>query len=140
MQIIHLVIRIAGLAQIVLALSTLFVPKVLKWHTELAKVQPLIKHMFWTYAGYIFVINLSFGALSLFAYRDILSSSNLALIVTAFIAAYWISRLLIQFFYFDRSNFPTGTWHKLAEAFLVILFICLSIVYSWAAYVNFKHL
>lgn len=138
METLQQIVRLAGLAQVALAIGSLLVPKVLNWRAELAKVQPLIKQMFWTYAAYIFVINICFGVLSLFAYRDISNGSTLATLVTGFIAAYWISRVLIQFLYFDRSDFPNGNLHKFAEFILVSLFIVLSIVYSWAAYANFN--
>ncbi|MEO6978234.1 MAG: hypothetical protein ABI113_07625 [Mucilaginibacter sp.] len=134
---IQQLICLAGLAQIVLVAGSPFIPKTLGWKVELAKVQPLIKQMFWTYAAYILVINLCFGLLSMFDYRELTGGSNLAIIIDGFIALYWVSRVLIQFFYFDRSNFPAGKWNKLAEVVLVLLFICLSAVYSLAFYINF---
>ncbi len=131
---------IAGLAQIVLVFGSLAIPKVLKWQAELAKVQPLIKQMFWTYAAYILVINLCFGLLSVYCSRQLTDGSELALLVTGFIAVYWISRVAVQFFYFDRTNFPAGIWNKLAEIVLVILFVSLSVTYSQAFYYDYQHL
>ncbi|SEO85744.1 hypothetical protein SAMN05192574_114107 [Mucilaginibacter gossypiicola] len=93
--------------------------------------------MFWTYAAYILVVNLCFGLVSVFCYWELTNGSRLAMLLTAFIAVYWISRVLIQFFYFDREAFPNGLWHKLGEVVLVTLFVFLSIVYSWAAYINY---
>lgn len=136
---IQQILRLVGLAQIVLALGSLAIPQVLKWRAELAKVQPLIKQMFWTYAAYIFVINLCFGLISLFDFDELSNSSHLSILLTAFIAVYWISRVLIQFFYFDRSNFPSGKWNHFAEIVLVTLFVCLSVVYSWVCYANLNH-
>jgi len=129
----------AGLAQITLAIGSLAIPPILNWRVELAKVQPLIKQMFWTYAGYIFVINLSFGLLSLFDFKELTNGSTLAMLVTGFIALYWISRILIQFLYFDRSNFPKGRWKIAAEIVLITLFISLSMVYSLTFYFNYQH-
>jgi len=129
-------IRLAGLAQTGLVVGSIFIPKALGWKGELAKVQPLIKQMFWTYAAYILVINLCFGLLSMFDYRELTNGSNLAIIINGFIAMYWVSRVLIQFFYFDRSNFPAGKWNRLAEVVLVLLFISLSAVYGLAFYFN----
>jgi hypothetical protein len=137
---VYQLLQLAGLAQLALVAGSLAIPKVLKWGTELAKVQQLIKQMFWTYAAYILVINLCFGLISLFAAGDLLNGSRLAMLVTGFIAVYWISRVLIQFFYFDRSSFPAGRLNKIAEVVLVVLFICLSIVYSWTFYLNFQQL
>lgn len=134
-QLINLLV-LAGIAQITLALVSPVIPLILKWRTELVKVQPLIKQMFWVYAGYILVTNLCFGLISAFYVADLTNHSNLAKLLTGFIALYWISRVAVQFFYFERINFPVGKWHKLGEALLVTLFIFLSIVYSFACYFN----
>ncbi len=135
---LQLLIRLAGLAQVVLAIGSLAVPKVLKWRQELAKTAPLIKQMFWVYAGYIFVINLCFGLVSICCTGDLINGSRLAMLLTGFIAVYWVSRVLIQFFYFDRNNFPTGGWHKTGELLLVLVFVFTSLVYSLAVYYNFQ--
>jgi hypothetical protein len=137
---IETLILTAGLAQIVLVIGSLAIPKILNWHGELTKVRPLIKQIFWTYAGYILGINLSFGLLSVFDSRDLTNGSKLAMIITGFIALYWISRILIQFFYFDRTDFPTGKWNKSGEILLTALFIFLSAVYSLAFYANYNHI
>jgi len=137
---IQTLIRVAGLAQIVLVLGSLAIPRILKWQIELAKVQPLLKQMFWTYAAYILVTNLCFGLVSLLAYHELLDGSVLATLVVGFVSVYWISRVLLQFFYFDRKGFPKGRWHKLAEVLLIALFIFLSAVYTLAFYLNYMQL
>jgi membrane associated rhomboid family serine protease len=134
------IVFIAGLGQIALVFGSMAVPKVLGWEAALSSVHPLIRQMFWTYSAYIFTINLCFGLISALDYGDITNGTHLAGLLTGFIAVYWISRVLIQFFYFDRANFPIGKWHKLAEVALVSLFVFLSIVYSTACYYNFSHL
>jgi hypothetical protein len=131
-------IFIAGLAQVALTIGSLIIPRILKWRSELAKVRPLIKQMFWTYATYIFVINVCLGLISIFDFRELAGGSRFAILITGFIAAYWISRVLIQFFYFDRQDFPKGVWNLAGEFLLVALFVFLSVVYSWACYSNFK--
>ncbi|MEO7212755.1 hypothetical protein [Mucilaginibacter sp.] len=131
------ILQLAGLAQIVLAAGSVAIPKVLGWNPELAKVQTLIKQMVWVHGAYILVINLCLGLVSLFAAHELLNGSQLALLLTGFIAVYWVSRVLTQFFYFDRSNFPADKLSKLAEIVLVTLFISLSIIYSWVFYLNF---
>ncbi len=133
-------IFLAGLAQIALVLGSLAIPRILNWKRELMKIQTLIKQMFWTYAAYILFINLSFGLLSVFAYKDLTNGSLLASAICGFIAMYWISRILIQFFYFDRKSFPSGLANRLAEVILVALFLFLSIVYGMAFYYNYQQL
>jgi hypothetical protein len=136
---IQQLIYLAGIAQIALVIGSLAVPAVLNWRTELAKVRPLIKQVFWTYAAYILVINLCFGLVSALDFKELTNGTTLSMLVTGFVAFYWVSRILIQFFYFDRADFPTGKWHKLAEIILVALFIFLSVVYSLACHWNYKH-
>jgi hypothetical protein len=136
---VQLFIRLAGIAQIALVLGSFAIPRILNWRGELAKVQPIIKQMFWTYAAYILVINLCFGLVSVICYWELSDGSTLAMLLTSFIAVYWISRILIQFLYFDRAGFPTGNWHKLGELVLVALFGFLSVLYSWVAYFNYIH-
>lgn len=128
----------AGLAQIGLVVGSLAIPAVLKWKAALRAVPTLIRQMFWTYAAYILVINLSFGLLSVFATKDLTNGSLLACLLSGFIALYWISRILIQFFYFDRKSLPADRWSRLAEVVLIILFLFLSIVYSLAFYFNYE--
>lgn len=130
------ILFLAGIGQLCLAAGSLAVPGLLSWDLELKKVQPLIRQLFLTYAAYIFVINICFGLISVFAYRELMDHSVLASCCTAFIAVYWISRVLVQFLYFDRESFPKGAWHTAGEIVLVTLFIALSIVYSGVLYLN----
>ncbi len=128
-------IVMAGVGQLLLIAASLAIPRVLGWKEETAKLRPLTRQVFWTYAIYIWCTNLSFGLVSL---RPdwLLDRSPLAACVTGFIAAYWTGRVGIQFFYFDRSDAPQGRHVKLAEAVLVTLFVYLTIVYGLALLSN----
>src|SRR5437899_1148525 len=100
-------VRFAGAGQLVLIVASLAIPRVLRWREETAKLRPLTRQVFWTYAIYIWATNLSFGLVSTFAPHWLLDGSGLAGAVTGFITAYWAGRLLIQFTYFDRSDAPS---------------------------------
>ena len=126
-----LLVVLAGAGQLALIVASLAIPFVLRWREELAKLRPLTRQVFWTYSLYIWATNLSFGLVSL---RPgwLLDRSPLAGCVTGFMSAYWVGRILIQFFYFDRSDAPPG-WHvKAAEVALVALFFFLTGVYGLA--------
>ncbi len=120
----------AGVGQLVLAAVSLALPRLLRWGEETAKLRPLTRQVFWTYAAYIWATNLCFGLLSALAPGWLLDQSSLAGAVTAFIAAYWGARLLLQFCYFDRADVLPGLVFRLAEAVLVGLFLFLTAVYS----------
>ncbi len=124
---------VAGLGQAALALGSLALPRVLCWREDTAKLRPLTRQVFWTYAAYIWVTNVCCGVASVLAPGRLLDGSPLARIVTGYIAAYWGARVLVQFFYFDRSGAPPGTFYRLAEMALVALFIFLTVVYGYAA-------
>src|SRR5262245_39270550 len=116
-------LKIAGVLQIIVCFGSLVIPKLLNWKAELKKVSKIIAQMFWTYAGYILVINFSFGMVSLFGADELLNKTFLAKSVSIFIFLYWLARVLIQFIYFDTSSAPKGLIYKLGEIGLVSLFI-----------------
>jgi hypothetical protein len=125
---LELALKLAGLGQIGLAVSSLTFPALLGWRRDLAPLRPMLRRFFWIYAAYIFGINLSLGLLSCLRPGWLLDRSPLAGAVSGFIALYWTARLLLQFF-FDRRDMPAGSHYRLAEAALVLLFVYLSGVY-----------
>jgi len=127
------ILVLAGLGQLALALASLAIPRVLRWREETAKLRPLTRQVFWTYAAYIFSFHVAFGLLSALAPERLLDGTPLARAVAGFIAAYWGVRLGLQFFCFDRSERPPGALAKLAESALVALFLFLTVVYAMVA-------
>jgi hypothetical protein len=126
----------AGILQIVLVAGSLLIPKLLNWKGELAVVSPLIRQIFWTYAGYILVTNFSFGLISVLSPASLVDGSFLASAVTLFIGLYWLTRILIQFFYFDRKTAPKGWIYTTGEVGLVVMFVFFTIVYLYAFWLN----
>lgn len=121
-----------GFAQIVLALGSLAIPRVLGWGQETQKLNPLTRQVFWTYAGYICVSNFCFGLLTTCFPKSLIEKTPLAASVSGFIAFWWLARLVIQFTYFDRSQAPSGVFFVAAEIGLVVLFIVLMLTYGAA--------
>ncbi len=120
----------AGAAQLILVVASLAIPRLLNWKGDLAKLRPLTRQVFWTYAAYIWVTNLSFGLLSTMTPQLLLDRSPLAGFVCSFITVYWAARVVIQFGYFDRTDAPKGRFFVLGETALVTLFVGLTIVYG----------
>lgn len=129
-------ILLAGIGQMTLAVCSIAIPKMLGWKQELQKVNPMVRHIFWTYAGYILITNFSFGLLSFMAPEILVAKTPLAAVVSGYIAAYWLSRITIQFAGFERKNFPKGPLYTMGEIMLVSLFAFLTFVYSYAFYFN----
>ena len=129
-------ILLAGIGQLAIVLGSLRIPHVLRWSDDVAKLRPLTRQVFWTYAGYIWGTNLCFGLLSTLAPSWLIDGSPLAAAVTAFIALYWCVRVVIQFVYFDRTDAPSGFIFNVAEIVLVGLFVFFTATYGYAATVN----
>ena len=129
----HIILILAGIGQIALIIGSLAIPRVLGWREDTAQLKPLTRQVFWTYAAYIWSINLAFGLLSACKPAWLLDGSGLARALSGAIALYWGARVGVQFFYFDRSSAPPGFVFKLAEAALVALFIALTIIYALIA-------
>jgi len=135
-EILEFLLFWSGIAHIVLSIASTFIPKALKWKEELAPLQKLLRQMFWTYAGYILVINFCFGLVSIWGAKELINGSFLAKSLTFFIAVYWLARVLIQFFYFDKTHAPKGIIFTLGEIGLVGLFVLFTVIYTLAFLYN----
>ena len=126
---------LAGIAQLAVASSSVFIPKLLGWREETKLLRPLTRQVFWTYSTYILAINTSFGLLALVAPHLLLDGSTLARVVCAFTAAYWTVRVTLQFSVYDRSV-VTRPLFRFAEAAYVCAFAYTAVVYAMIAVVS----
>ena len=131
-------ILFAGVGQLILVAASLAIPRTLRWREDTAKLRPLTREIFWTYAAYIWTTNLCFGLLSTLAPHWLLDGSPLATVVSGFIAVYWGARLILQFAYFDRAEMTAAAWRRLAEIAAVGLFGFLTLVYGGACLLNLR--
>jgi hypothetical protein len=129
---IRLFLMAAGLGQLALALGSLAIPRLLGWREDTARLRPITRQIFWTYAGYIWSFHICFGLLSLLRPEWLLDRTPLAAAVCAFIAVYWAARLILQFTWIDRSQAPRGAVFVAAEVALVTLFVALVGIYGTA--------
>ena len=120
---------LAGVAQLAVASSSVFIPKLLGWREETKLLRPLTRQVFWTYSMYILSINTSFGLLALLAPHLLLDGSTLARLVCAFIAAYWAVRVTLQFAVYDRSV-VTRPLFRFAEAAYACAFAYTAVVFA----------
>ena len=120
----------AGAGQLALAFGSLTIPRVLHWREETARLSPLTRQVFWTYAAYIWTSHLAFGLVSLLAPQALLDRGPLAACVDGFIALWWGARLVLQFAWFDRSARPPGGLYVLAEITLTSAFGAFTSLYA----------
>ena len=137
-QTLKFIVTLAGVGQIILAIGSIAIPGILKWREDVNKLRPLTRQIFWTYASYILMANFSFGLLSVLLPGQLLDGSPLAIAVTGFIAFYWLTRLIFQFGYFDRTDMPKGLLYTLGEMLLVGGFCYFLFAYCIALYHNLQ--
>ncbi len=131
-----ILLKLAGLGQLVLVLASIAIPRCLDWKGGLAGLIPLLRQMFWTYAVYITLMHVFFGVVSLFATEELLDGGFISTALCGLMFIWWFARILIQFFFFDRTSVPETKFNRLAEAGLVLLFVFLSAVYGWGVWEN----
>jgi hypothetical protein len=123
---------IAGLTQLGIALSSLLLPRILGWREQVARLEPLTRHVFWTYACYILGTNLFFAGISLLAPSLLTDGTPLARLLSAFITIYWGARVLIQLFAYGAAK-PAGWFYWLADKAFLIAFAFCAAVYGGVA-------
>jgi hypothetical protein len=65
---------------------------------------------------------------------ELLSKSFLATSFHLMISGYWLIRIGVQFFYFDRTNAPKGVRYTLGETVLVLLFVLFTAIHLIALF------
>lgn len=120
---------LAGIGHFCLLGASFQVPARLGWKEDLAKLQPFNRKLMWTYGAFTVLTIVSFGALTLGLHDELLRGDRAALGLAAFIALYWIGRILVDALYFDHRDWPAGKGFVLGHVFLTSLFIALATTY-----------
>jgi hypothetical protein len=132
-DLLPLLIRLAGVAQMGVLIASALVPFRLNWRLELARLSRLNRQMHWVYGGYIVLSILAFCLLSLFHAEELAAGSGLARGVCVYIAVFWGIRVALQFV-FDVQEHLTARWLKLGYHALTVLFVALTVLYGLTAF------
>ena len=71
----------------------------------------------------------SYGALTLLLHDDILRGQRAAVALAALIGVYWLLRVVVDFGFFDHSDWPKGGAFLAGHILLTSLFIFLAATY-----------
>jgi hypothetical protein len=126
-------IRFGGVFHLSLLIAGALAMRVLAWRTELRRLCDLSRHMIWTHAAFVVMTIVAFGVISLFN-ADVLSSGHrLARWFCGFVAIFWGSRLVVQFFVFDARPHLTSRFLAVGYHALTFVFAYLTAVYAYTA-------
>jgi hypothetical protein len=130
---IELHLRIVGVLLLALVALNLYVPRRFNWGEELARLSLLNRQIFHVHAAFICVILVMFAGLTLVYPRELLEPTPLARAILGGLAAFWLLRLLTQWFVYDRRLWRgrrfettvhfvfTGVWTYFAATFAAAL-------------------
>jgi hypothetical protein len=124
---------IGGLLHFVILVASALTPRVLDWRRNLAALDPFLRRLFWVYGGFIVLVIVAFGSLTLFHAEALASGAALPRAICAIIAIFWLARLAVQFFVFDPRGFLTTTFLRVGYHGLTFLFTALVFIYGSAA-------
>ncbi len=121
-----ILVILAGLAHFGLVAVGSQVPRVFRWKTELAKLGPANRRLFWIYGLFIVLANVGFGTLSIGYSEEIAAGRGAAGGFALFAGLYWAARLVVQYAAFNTADWPEEGKKPLAKhgLGLVILLMC----------------
>ena len=103
MRAILLFLWLAGVVQIAIAASNVFIPKKLKYRENLSRVAPIIRQIFVVHSVYIVGVVLLFAAVTLGFAAELASGRGLGRFLAAAMALFWLFRAPVQLLYYDAS-------------------------------------
>src|SRR5438874_1230136 len=94
-------LQLAGALQLSVLVASAVVPRVLDWRRNLAGLDAFLRKLFWVYGIFIVLVITGFAALTLLHAGSIAAGEPVARSVSAFIAIFWLARLVVQLAVFD---------------------------------------
>jgi hypothetical protein len=128
-QWLSLALWLAGAGHFVVLIASFQVPCRLKWKQDLSKLTPFNRKLMWVHGGFAVYTIVSFGALTLFLHDQMLRGQRAGLALCAFIGVYWLLRVIVDFTYYDHSDWPQGKTFVAGHVLLTSLFVFLSATY-----------
>ncbi len=120
-------VQIAGGLQLMTAVANFFLPSMLQYRENLAKVSPIIREIFTIHALYIVLVLIGFGLVCLLFPQDLCGASPLGKFLCGFLAVFWGLRVPIQVFYYDPAVKKEHPWGALLFG-AVFLYLALTFI------------
>lgn len=119
-------IRLAGCIHLAIIAANVPLPGKLKTTEHLRAVPRFIRQIFYVHWMYIVLVLTLFGTLCLVFPSQLAGGSSLGVFLSAFLAGFWLLRVVLQWTYYDRevrrANRVLDAMYGLALVTLVIIF------------------
>lgn len=126
---LSLAVWLAGLGHFVVLIASFQVPYRLGWKEDLAKLTAFNRKLMWVHGSFAVYTIAAFGIMTLLLHADIVSGQRSALALSIFIGTYWLLRIIVDFTYYDHSDWPKGKGFVLGHVLLNLLFVFLAATY-----------
>jgi len=123
-------IQAAGLVHWLIAATNFLLPRKLRYRDNLARVSPIVRQVFIVHSVYIVFVLIFFGGLCVWFAPELTGPGALGKALSGFLSFFWIQRIAIQLFYYDRDTRRRYPW---AHAAFTAAFAYLSGIFAVAA-------
>jgi hypothetical protein len=130
MQGLVILIRIAGAVQACIFSANFLIPAKLRCRENLSYVTPMVRSIFIVHWAYILLVLAIFSVLCFGFAPELAGASLMGRFLSAAIALFWVARLPIQLFIYDRE---LRRQHRVADIAMVSALVFLAVVFGAAA-------
>ena len=126
-------LRIAAIVQIVVGALTLFLVRLLGWHTEVNRLPPLMRQVFFVHAWFISLTLMIFAVLTWGNVHAMASASNpTARWLAGAIAVFWAIRTTLQVCYYSTEHWRGKRGPTTIHIALLMIYGLMTLVYGLA--------
>jgi hypothetical protein len=121
---------LAGAVQVGIIAGNCFLPGKLRCRENLSPVPPIIRQVFavhWAYVGFVLA---AFASICFWFPNELAGPGGLGRFLAAFMAAFWLLRIPLQLFLYDRS---VRREHRLADVSFLLAASYLGLAFTLAA-------
>jgi hypothetical protein len=129
---LEICLRIAGALLIMLAAAHIAFPRRFSWAEELPRLSLLNRQMFLVHCFFIVMLVASMGILSLVFTGTLVERTSLAQLLTGWLCLFWSTRLVVQWFVYDRQLWIGNRLHTVVHVLFTGMWCYLAFVYGWA--------
>src|SRR5574339_526406 len=114
-------LQVAGALQIALSLAHFGFARRFGWREDLQRVSLLTRQIFWVHTGFLMLVLVGFGSVSLLHPNELLAGGPLARFSLISLTVFWTTRWYCQFFVYRPELWRGNTLHTAAHIFFAAL-------------------
>jgi hypothetical protein len=121
---------LAGCIHVGIVLANVPLPGKLKVKQNLSGVPSFLRQVFYVHWFYIVLIVALFAALCFGFAHDLMGASALGRFLSAFLAGFWLLRVVLQLFFYDRE---LRRQIRVLDSLYVVVLVVLVAIFGYAA-------